>query len=189
MCACMLVYLICNACALVCRFLACFQENKGGGKDALKFVRTFGMTVQTTDTASVESSANWYTIGTILETEGIPGGIEDYPNFEAALVAVRHLCAINRKVHDYDEKVEFVDTAHPEFSKFWYVIQGPKTSVSKTQTDKHMEQVCDLKEGQTKQVQDLFMEGMGYQDADTITDVVIQTAKSIEMNKALDQIK
>ena len=185
----MLVYLICNACALVCRFLACFQDNKSLGKDALKFTRAFAMQVNNTDIVSLAETANWYSIGTILETEGIKGGIQDYPNFEEALGAVRHLCAINRAMHNYDEQPEQLDATRPEFSRFWYVIRGAKTSVVQDITQKHLKQECVLKEGQTKQVQDLFLEGMGYQDTGTSTVVVIQSAKSIELDKALELIK
>ena len=189
MCACMLVYLICNACALVCRFLACFQENKGKDKDALKFVKTFSMKVKNTETVQLSQNAKWCSIGTILECEGIKGGFQDYDNFEEALAAVRHLCAINRETHRYDEQPEQLDATHPEFSRFWYVIQGAKTSVVEDLTEKQLKQECDLKDGQTKQVQDMFMEGMGYQDTDTSTVVAIKSAKSIELDKALELIK
>ena len=147
------------------------------------------MQLQNTETVSLAETANWYSIGTILETEGIKGGLQDYENFEEALGAVRHLCAINRERHRYDEQPEQLDAKRPEFSRFWYVIRGAKTSVTQTETQKHLKQECVLKEGQTKQVQDLFMEGMGYQDTGTSTVVVIKSAKSIELEKALEQIK
>jgi hypothetical protein len=192
MCDCMLMHLICNACALVCRFLSAFQDNKGNTKGFLKFTRTFTMTVTHTDKAFVTRQEDWFSMGDILVRSGISRGIKHYPNTQEALDAVRYLCKKNAEEEKYTRlnKHERLDEKYPEFSKFWFVFDSGKTTVAETKTEKQLNQDADLKGDQLDQVKDIFMEGCGYQDeSEKHSEVTIVNEKSRELNKQLELMR
>ena len=97
------------------RFLDCFQDNKHVGKDALKFAKTFNMSVDHNDVTTMGTQEDFFPVGKILEHYGQT--LRDFPSIEDALTAVRHLCAKNREEHQYDEKPELLDDKFPAFTK------------------------------------------------------------------------
>ncbi len=101
------------------RFLELFQDNKSLGKDALKFVQNFNMSVDHQDTTRVGKKADYHPMGFILKEFG--QGVHDFKTMDEAVAAVRHLCAKNIQEHGYEEKPEILDEKFPQFSRFWHV--------------------------------------------------------------------
>ena len=86
------------------RFLDLSQDNKNCGKDSLKFMKTFGMSVDHSDVTTVGTKEDYYPLGSIFEAYG--KRLQDFGRTEEASVAVRHLCSVNRTEHSYEERPE-----------------------------------------------------------------------------------
>ena len=89
------------------RFLQIFQENKHLGRDALKFTKTFSVSVVHDDVTKIATKEDWFPMGTILGHYG--SKVPDYKDMEAALTAVRHLCAKHQQEHGYEPKQEDIE--------------------------------------------------------------------------------
>ena len=177
---------------LVCRFLEAYRDHKGTGKDHLKFVKCFTMTVTHTDSAFVTRQEDFFKMGEILARSGIKQGIKHYPTIEDAITATRYLCQKNATEEKYNRlaKHEVLDKEFPEFSKFWFVFDSGKHSVQATQTEKKLTQEAELKGDQLDQVKEMFMEGCGYQaESEKPSEVTIVNEKSRELNKQVELVK
>ena len=169
------------------RFLDLFQDSKSLGKDALKFVKTFAMSVSHTDSTTVGTKEDFWPMGKILEHYG--QSLKDYPNTDDALAAVRHLCALNREEHGYSEKPEQLDDKFPSFSKFWFVMGQGKTCLHTSNVEKKLEQHADIKNLAQLEETKLFLEGMGFKDEADKSSVQVENAKAGETKKLVELLK
>ena len=169
------------------RFLDLFQDNKTLGRDALKFAKDFQMSVTHNDLTTVGTKEDFFPIGQILGLYG--QSIKDFKSTDEALDAVRHLCALNREEHGYDEKPEQVDAKFPIFSKFYFVMGQGKLSVHTSDVQKKLSQHVDIKNlGQLEEAK-LFMEGMGFKDEADKSSVQVENAKAAEAKKLVELLK
>ena len=145
------------------RFLQIFQENKHLGRDALKFTKTFSVSVVHDDVTKIATKEDWFPMGAILEHYG--SKVSDYKDMEAALTAVRHLCAKNQQEHGYTPKKEDIDEQFPQFSKFWFIFSLGKKEVHEQKQSKQLEGYTDVNSKAEVDKAKLFMEGLGYQES------------------------
>ena len=170
------------------RFLDLFQDNKSLGKDALKFAKTFQMSVDHNDVTTVGTKEDYFSMGTILAEYG--QGIKDFSNIQEALSAVRHLCALNRAAHEYEEKSEHLDETFPQFSKFFFVMSQGKVQEHKQVVGKKLDQRVDVKNLAQLTEAKLFMEGMGFQESQPgQSSVQVENAKASELKKLVELLK
>ena len=169
------------------RFLDLFQDNKNLGKDALKFAKNFQMAVTHNDVITVGTKEDYLSIGQILGLYGQT--IKDFESTEKALEAVRHLCALNRQQHCYDEKPEQVDDKFLIFSKFFFVIGQGKTCLHTSDVQQKLQQDVDLKNLQQLEEAKLFMEGMGFKDEADKSSVQLENVKAGEAKKLVELLK
>ena len=167
-----------------------FQDNKSLGKDALKFAKSFGMSVEHTDDTLVGHKEDYFPMGKILETFGM--GLKDFKTNEDALEAVRHLCEENKKEHGYEEKPELLDPKFPQFSRFWFVMSLGKDKVHKQSVTKKLEQKSDLKSIKQLEEGKCFMEGVGWEepkDEPGKPSGQVENAKAADLKKAVELLK
>jgi hypothetical protein len=164
-----------------------FQDNKGSGKDALKFAKDFQLTINHTDTTTVGPKEDFYPAGAILKEFG--HSFADFKDADEALAAVKHLCDQNKAEHGYEEKTPYIDDKFPQFSKFWFVKSLAKTHEHAQLTAKELKQNCPLKNvGQLEQAK-LFMEGMGFNEEASTSNVKIENEKAGGLKKEVELIK
>ena len=165
-----------------------FQDNKHLGKDALKFVKTFQVSVEHTDRVVIGTQEDWYTAGALLKDNGLTWS--DYKTPKEALDVVRHICAKNKAEHGYDAKPEEIDDTYPELSKFWFVKSKGKTKTHLQDVAKKLEQCSDLKSLDQLEQAKLFMEGMGYQgEGVSSSNVKIESEKIVELKQTTELLK
>ena len=169
------------------RFLDLFQDNKGLGKDALKFVKTFKLAVDHTDTTAFGSNEDWYPMGKILHHFG--QSVSDFTTMDECLAAVRHLCAENRRQQGYEEKPEAIDEKFPQFSRFWFVFSLGVKKVHTQNVVKKLEGIADLKTVAQLEQGKMFMEGMGFDEGVASGSGQIENEKAAELKKALELLK
>ena len=174
--------------ALNIRFLNLFQDNKGQGKDSLKFSKTFSISITHNDQHKTGSEEDYYPMGKILRDFGKK--ISDYNTVDDALAAVRHLVKENQVYNTRDDKPEMIDEKFPEFSRFWYVFSKGLTKTHTQNTQKKLEGVGDLKTvGQLEQGK-MFMEGLGFNEEPVHGGgAQIENAKAEELKKKLELLK
>ena len=174
--------------ALNIRFLTLFQDNKGQGKDALKFSKTFSINITHDDEHKTGSEEDYYPMGAILGKFGKK--ISDYKTTDDALAAVRHLVKENQIYNTHDDKPEQIDEKYPEFSRFWYVFSNGLTKTHTQNTQKKLEGVGDLKTVAMLEQGKMFMEGLGFNEELVAGDgAKIENAKAEELKKKLELLK
>jgi hypothetical protein len=175
--------------ALNIRFLNLFQDNKGQGKDALKFAKTFSISIQHNDQHKTGSEEDYYPMGTILWKFG--KRLSDYKTTEEALAATRHLVKENQVYNaDTSNKPEMIDEKFPEFSKFWYVFSKGLQKTHTQNTEKKLEGVGDLKTVAMLEQGKMFMEGLGFNEVPVDGDgAKIENAKAADLKKKLELLK
>ncbi len=175
--------------ALIIRFLSLFQDNKSLGRDALKFAKTFSMSVDHDDTTSVGTREDWYPMGIILKEFG--HSVKDFDSVDDALNAVRYLCAQNKAEHGYEDKPESIDARFPQFSRFWFVKSLGKTEQHKSIVQKKLQQTVDLKGVAQLEQAKIFMEGLGFTDVQPGSSCSgqIENEKATELKKHVELVK
>ena len=164
-----------------------FQDNKGLGKDALKFAKTFAVTVDHKDRTQCGTMEDWYSMGHILGEHG--QRVTDFKSVEDALAAVRHLCAKNAEEHGYAPKPECLDESFLQFSKFWFIFSLGKTTLHVSDTTKKLEQSSDLKTLAQLDQAKLFLEGMGFEATGASSTVKIENEKATGLKKLVELLK
>ena len=167
------------------RFLNLFNNDKHLGKDALKFHKSFEVSVKHRDETSVGCVEDMFPMNTILEKCG-GRRVHEYLNVDEAITHVRHLCAINQRDYGYEAKEEKIDEVFPEFSKFWYRFSLGKEEKNISTQSKELIAKGDVKTTAQLAAAKIFMEGMGYDEtadqADAST-VVIESALFTELKQ------
>ena len=172
------------------RFLNHFTNDKPLGKDSLKFAKEFVVAVTHGDTTTVGSKEDCYPIGVILKEFG--RGLNDFPNVEEALAAVRHLCAVNQAEFGYEPKAEAIDEKFPEYSKFWYRLSLGKEEKNTSSCVKNLHQQSDVKTLSQLHQAKIFMEGMGFNeenDKGDDTSVTIESVLYTELKQKVELMK
>ncbi len=140
------------------RFLELFQADKGLGKDALKFVKEFHMTVSCDTATTIAFNEDYYSMGEILDKFG--KRMSEFPSVDDALTAVRHLCAINQAEYEYEKKAERIDEEFPEYSKFWYRFSKGKYDENKTTCSNVLRQRSEINTSRQLEQSKLIMESV-----------------------------
>ena len=173
------------------RFLNFFNNDKHLGKDALKFHKSFEVTVKHADVTSVGGVEDMYPMNTILEKCG-GRRVHEYPIVEEAMAHVRHLCAINQRDYGYAAKEEAIDEAYPEFSKFWYKFSLGKEEKNISTQSKELVAKGDVKTIGQLHATKVFMEGMGFDEtADQADDssVKIESVLYAELKQKVELLR
>ena len=131
---------------------------------------------------------DFFPVGVILGAYG--QSLRDFSSTDDALAAVRHLCALNREEHQYEEQPEYLDEKFPAFNRFWVVMPRGKIQEHKQVVQKKLEQNVDLKNIAQLEEAKLFMEGMGYNSVEAApSGVQVENAKAIELKKNVELLK
>ena len=146
------------------RFLNFFNNDKHLGKDALKFHKSFEVTVKHADVTSVGGVEDMYPMNVILEKCG-GRKVHEYPSVDHAITHVRHLCAINQRDYGYEAKEEAIDEVYPQFSKFWYKCSLGKEEKNISSQSKELVAKGEVKTLGQLSAAKVFMEGMGFDEA------------------------
>jgi len=173
------------------RFLNFFNTDKHLGKDALKFHKSFEVTVRHADVTSVGCTEDMFPMNTILERCG-GRKVHEYPSVEAAMTHVRHLCKVNQQDWGYADKDELIDEEYPEFSKFWFKFSLGKEEKNISTQQKELSAKGDVKTIGQLAATKIFMEGMGYDEtADQADDssVVIESALYAELKQRVELLR
>ena len=177
------IYMLC----LSCRFLAAFQDNKGLGKESLKFTKSFNMGIEHEDIIRVGTNEDMFLASDILAKAGTPW--DTFPDAPAAIAAVRHLAKKNAVEHGHDVQ-EDVDEEYPQFSRFWMVYGKGKDRMSEQVTSKKLEQTAPLATLQQLETAKHAMEIVGFQENATLDgQASIENANAEQLKKLVELLK
>ena len=173
------------------RFLNFFNNDKHLGKDALKFHKSFEVTVKHADVTSVGGVEDMYPMNTILERCG-GRKVHEYPSVGDAMTHVKHLCTINQQDWGYAAKDPLIDENFPEFSKFWFKFSLGKEEKNISTQQKELSAKGDVKTVGQLAATKIFMEGMGYDETAEQPDdssVVIESALYVELKQKVELLR
>ena len=164
-----------------------FQDNKNQGKDALKFAKTFKLSIKHLDNTKIGHQSDWYPLGIILERNG--KRLSDYDNnIPEAIKAATYLSKKNAKDTGYEFKEPVLDDEYPEFSKFFFVFSMGKEETHNSSTEKMLDGSCDLNSLQKLEMAKGFLEGIGFNETGD-SKVEIENVKMTELKKEVELIK
>ena len=163
-------------------FLKMFVQS-GRSKSDLKFAFSFQGSLQHQDVTAVSCNEDYFNATQILSMNGRQ--LSEFKDVKEAMKDVDYLVQRNMKENGWTEEdhPHQLDKTKPEYSKFWFVKSGGKTTTwqqvqeKKLVGDGDVKDVAQLKDGFQ------FMEGLGWEEesATTITNV-----KYDEMAKGLE---
>ena len=173
---------------MVChRFLKMSQDNKGLGKDQLKFVKTFTIGIQNQDTTRVGSTEDWYQASYILAQAGTPW--DSFKTPEDAMEACKHLVQKNADELGHEFQAA-MDEKFPQYSKFWMVYGKGKEKFTDQVVTKNLEQNTNLANLQQLEMAKSAMEIIGFQpEALSGSQASIENAHAEDLKKQIEILK
>ena len=172
----------------ICRFLELFDLNKGSGKDALKFAKSFQISVEHQDVTTIGQNSNTLTIARVLELGGLP--YSSFPDPEEAKKCAVHMCKKNALLMEYTFQEPEWDTTFPHLSTVFYIESKGKDTSAQQVTSKKLTGNAALQT--TAQISDanIFLEGQGFQEDLAIAEgVQVVNVKKEEIEKKLASLQ